>query len=181
MGLANTLCIDKCAITQSTLEEDLTCMVHMVLNNAPFSDAKLEEAEKATAENTTMRILQTMLHDVSWPDKISEAHSSIKSFWTYWEELTKANDLILKGEKIVIHQSLRKKIINRIHSHQLGMIKCQEWVKDVIIWPEMLKQMEETITKCEICQEHHIVECQRTNNHGWASIQCMASSCNRSI
>lgn len=80
MGLANTLCTDECAITQSTLEEDLACMVHMVLNNAPFSDAKLEEAEKATAEDTTMRILQTMLHDVSWPDKISEAHSSIKSF-----------------------------------------------------------------------------------------------------
>ena len=55
---------DKCATTQSTLKEDLACMVHMVLSNVPFSDAKLEKVEKVTAEDTTMRFLQTMLHDV---------------------------------------------------------------------------------------------------------------------
>ena len=104
MVLADTLSrayIDKCVTTQSTLEEDLDCMVHMVLSNAPFSDAKLEEVRKATAEDTTMRILQETLHD-GWPDKLSEAHSSIKLFWTYRDELSEANGLILKVEKIVI-------------------------------------------------------------------------------
>ena len=113
-------------------------MVHMVLSNAPFTDAKLEEVRKATAEDTTMRILQATIRD-GWPDKISEAPSEIKPFWTYRDKLSEANGLILKGEKIVIPQSLRKEMLNRIHSSHLGVIKCQERAKDVLFWPGMGK------------------------------------------
>ena len=90
---------DECMTAHSAFEEDLACMVHMVLNNAPFSDAKLEEVKNATTEDTTMRILKSTLLE-GWPDKISEAHSSIKPFWTYRDELSEAaNSLILKGKK----------------------------------------------------------------------------------
>ena len=127
MVLADTLSrayINECVTTQSTLEEDLACMVHMVLSNVPFSDAKLEEIRKASAENANMRLLQATLLK-GWPDKISEAHSSIKPLWTYQDELSEANGWILKGEKIVIPQSLRKKMVNQIYFSHLGVIKCQ--------------------------------------------------------
>ena len=59
MKLADTLScayIKECVSLQESLE-NLPCMIHMVLSNAPFTDAKLEEVRKATAEDTTMNTI----------------------------------------------------------------------------------------------------------------------------
>ena len=53
--------IEDCTTSQLALEEELACMVHIVLSNTPLSDAKLEEVRKATLEDTTMRLLQTTI------------------------------------------------------------------------------------------------------------------------
>ena len=85
MILADTLScayIKDCPTSQSTFEEEVACMVHMVLSNAPFTDAKLEEVRKATSEDTTMRLLQTTIQ-TGWPAKISETPAELKAFWTY--------------------------------------------------------------------------------------------------
>ena len=64
--------------------------------------------------------------------------------------------IILKGEKILIPQSLRTDMLERIHSSHLGVTKCKERARDVIFWPRMGKQIEETVAKCETCQEHQM-------------------------
>ena len=74
MILADTLScayIKESVSSQASLEEDLACMIHMVLSNAPFTDAKLEEVRKATAEDATTKILQSVIQN-RWPDKMSE-------------------------------------------------------------------------------------------------------------
>ena len=104
MILADTLSrayITDCPTSQSTFEEELACMVHMVLSNTPFTDAKLEEVRKATSQNTIMRLLQTTIQ-TGWPDKISETPAELKAFWTYRDELSEADGILLKGEKILI-------------------------------------------------------------------------------
>ena len=53
--------IEDCTTSQLALEEELACMVHIVLSNTPLSDAKLEEVRKAMLEDTTMRLLQTTI------------------------------------------------------------------------------------------------------------------------
>ena len=108
MVLADTLSrayIDDCSKSQSTLEEDLACVVHMVLDNAPFTNAKLEEVRKATTEDATMMLLKSAILS-GWPDKLSETPTELKPFWTYRDELSDADGIILKGEKILIPQSL---------------------------------------------------------------------------
>ena len=131
MILADTLSrayITDCPTSQSTFEEELACMVHMVLSNTPFTDAKLEEVRKATSEDTTKRLLQTTIQ-TGWPDKISETRAEFKAFWTYRDELSKADGILIKGEKILIPQSLRSDMLNRIHSTHLGVIKCKKELK----------------------------------------------------
>lgn len=62
--------------TQTTLEEELRCMIHMVLSSGPFTDAKLEEVRTATKDSTIARILQSIIQN-GWPDKIAEAPEEI--------------------------------------------------------------------------------------------------------
>ena len=85
MILAGTLShayIDDCSKSQSTLEKDLACVVHMVLDNAPFTNAKLEEVRKATTEDATMTLLKSTILS-GWPDKLSETPTELRPFWTY--------------------------------------------------------------------------------------------------
>ena len=66
----------------------------MVLSNAPFTDAKLEEVGKAIAEDTKMKILQSALQN-RWPDKMSEAPKNglaERSVQIVKRLLTKANE-----------------------------------------------------------------------------------------
>ena len=42
------------------------------------------------------------------------------AFWTYQDELSEVDGILLKGEKILIPQSLRSDMLNRIHSTHLG-------------------------------------------------------------
>ena len=102
-----------------------------------------------------MQILQSTIQN-GWPDKISEAPKEIQQFCTYRVELSEADGIVLKGEKIVIPKSLRKEMLSRIHSSHLGVNKCRERAKDVLFWPGMWKQIEEAVTQCEICQEHQM-------------------------
>ena len=138
MILADTLShayIKDCTKSQTNLEVELACMVHMVLSNAPFTDTKLEEVSIATLEDTTMRLLQATIQN-GWPDKISKTPAELRPFWRYRDELS---EVVLKGEKILILQSLRSNMLNRIHSSHLRMIKCKETAKDVFFWPGMGK------------------------------------------
>ena len=149
MILADTLlhaCIKDCTMSQSTLEEELACVVHMVLSTAPFSDDKLEEVRKAMSEDTALRLLQTTIQ-TGWPE--------LKEFWTYQDELSKADGRVLKEEKILIPQS-RSDMLNRMHTSHLGEIKCKERAKDVLFWPGIGKQAEETIATCKKCLEHQM-------------------------
>ena len=157
MVLADTLShanIDDCSKSQSTIE-DLACVVYMVLDSAPFTNAKLEEVRKATTEDATMMLLKSTILS-GWPDKLSETPRELKPFWTYQDELSDADGIILKGEKILIPQSLQEDMLERIYSSHLGVTMCKERARDIIFWPGMGKQIEETVTKCETCQEHQM-------------------------
>ena len=47
-------------------------------------------------------------------------------------------------------------MLNRIHSTHLGVIRCKERAKDVLFWPGMGRQIEETVATCEKCQENQM-------------------------
>lgn len=59
--------------------------------------------------------------------------------------------MIFNGERIVVPQSLRAEMLELIHESHLGMQKCKSRAREVLYWPSMLKDIERTVNKCEIC------------------------------
>ena len=45
-----------------------------------------------------------------------------------------------------------------IYTSHLGMVKCKQRVRDILLWPRMGKDIEEMISKCKIW-----IECQSSN------------------
>ena len=158
MFLADTLSrayIDEHDSADRNLEEELICAVNFALGNVPMSDPKLEEVRVATAADTTMGTLKQVILS-GWPNKRREVPADIQEYWNYRDELSEVNDIILKGEKLVIPCSMRKEMLTKIHTSHLGIVKCKQRARDILFWPGMGKDIENLVSQCDICAEHHM-------------------------
>ena len=108
---------------------------------------------QATASDPVMLKLQDTLR-CGWPDNRSQIPNFIRPHWTFREELSEANGIILKGEKIVIPSALRKEMLAKIYTSHLGIVQCKQRAKDVLFWPGMGRDIEELVSKCDICLQH---------------------------
>ena len=59
-----------------------------------------------------------------WPNNIKEIPPILQPYWTFREELTIEDGLILKGTRIIIPGKKREAILNHHDSH-LGLQKCK--------------------------------------------------------
>ena len=124
-----------------------------MLNYLPVSDTKLNMIRQATTSDPIMLKLQDTLR-CGWPDNRSQIPNVLRPYWTFREELSEANGIILKGEKIVIPNALRKAMLAKIHTSHLGIVKCKQRAKYVLFWPGMGRDIEELVSKCDICSQH---------------------------
>ena len=108
----------------SDLEEDLVCAVSLVMDNLPVLDPKLKAICDATEKDPTMTKLRDTIRR-GWPEQRLETPQELRVYWNFQEELSEAQGIILKGDKIVIPVSLQKEMLEKIHSsHIMSMVKC---------------------------------------------------------
>lgn len=64
-----------------------------------------------------------------------------------------ADGVLLKGEAIVIPQSLRSRIRKRLHSSHLGADSMLRRARSSVFWPGMASDIKQLADSCEACQE----------------------------
>ena len=94
--------------------------------------------------NDTLAILKYAVQQ-GWPTSIKHLPSKIQSFWTFREELTIEDGLILKGTRIVIQSKKQDTILKPIHKGYLGLTKCKLHAKETVYWPGLNEQLEKLI------------------------------------
>ena len=75
--------------------------VHMVLGNAPATDKRIQEIKELTESDTTRQRLKSVIRS-GWPDERTDIPEDILSYWNFRDELSEAEGIIMKGEKIII-------------------------------------------------------------------------------
>ncbi|KAL5471566.1 hypothetical protein EMCRGX_G029693 [Ephydatia muelleri] len=132
-------------ISTDRMEDELMSAVHMVLENAPAIDKGIQKIKELTESDNTLQKLKSIIRSGI------DLSEDVQSYWNFRNELSEAEGIILKGEKIVIPTSLRKDMLTRIHRGHLGIVKCIQRVREAIYWPG---DIEEMLGKCEICQRY---------------------------
>ena len=85
---------------------------------------------------------------------IKELPRKIQAFWTFREEMTIEDGLILKGTRIVIPSQKQAEILKLIHEGHLGLTKCKLQVKETLYWPSLNDQLERLILNCKLCLKY---------------------------
>ena len=88
-------------------------------------------------------------------EKQLQVPKEIQEYWNIRHQLSEVDGILLKGEKLIIHNALRSNMTKNIHMGHMGIVKCLQRVREVMFWPGMNKAIEHTIANCDVCQEHH--------------------------
>ena len=107
----------------------------------------------ATQEDDELILLKhTITH--RWPNSIKEVPPEIQAYWTFCEELTIKDGLVLKGTQIVLPKNKHKQILTMIYEGHLGLGKCKLQGKDTAYWLGINEQLEKLVLNCELCLKY---------------------------
>ena len=145
--IADTLSRACLANTQETEIEDLT--VHATIS---FSAEKSEQLKVATRADPTLEVLRKTILQ-GWPQHKRAVDPSVKHYWDFSETLSIYDDIIFKGEKIIIPASMTTTVLNAIHSGHRGAEACKRRAREAVYWPSMNKDIQDYVDKCKQCNK----------------------------
>ena len=96
-----------------------------------------------------------------WPSSIKQVPPVFQPYWTFKEELTVEDGLILKGTRIVIPHKKSEDILKLTHDRHLDLNKCKLCAKETVYWPGLNDQLEKIVLNCELCLKYSHYKCKQ--------------------
>ena len=107
--------------------------VHFVISNLPISRSKFQKFKQETCNDSVLQEVITLVKD-GWPDSFSQCPSTVKSFYNVKEELSLADGVLLKVDKVVVSSSMRAGMLKGIHEGHIGIEKSKARAREVMYW-----------------------------------------------
>ena len=111
---------------------------------------KLQQIQQATQDDVTMALLKYTI-TYGWPQTVQELPTELQAYWTFREEMTMEDVLILKATRIVIPPSMREAILQQLHDRHLGFTKCYNHAMQTVYWLSLRKELP---LNCQLCLKH---------------------------
>ena len=178
MYLADTLSSHfiKGQPTKSTFEEEfdqvpLTAEINRII-------ATEEKISKLKVETEKDEVLQQVkgVTQAGWPENKNMLNPTLVNYFHVRDELTVQEGVVLCGEMVVIPKSLRKEILEDLHTAHQGVKTALRRARESIYWPNMNSEIKEYISRCETCttfstrQLKEPLSSHEVPNRPWAKI-----------
>ncbi|XP_008484637.1 uncharacterized protein K02A2.6-like [Diaphorina citri] len=140
----------------SSKEENSDCdmYIHELSPCYPASQEKLQMVLEATLKDPDILQVIRLVQNNSWPNGGKQLNENVKMFFRIKDTLTTIDGLLFKDNKIVIPRNLQTHMLNLFHESHLGMSKIKAKARECVYWPNMNKNIEDFIRKCDICQKY---------------------------
>ncbi|XP_014679393.1 PREDICTED: uncharacterized protein K02A2.6-like [Priapulus caudatus] len=119
------------------------------------SSPRMEQIRRETAQDSELKLLSHIVKSSSgWPENKRKLDPRIAAYYDFRDEMNIVDGVAFKGTRIVIPQTMRTTAIEMLHAAHQGMVKTKQLARDLLYWPGINKQIEDTISRCGPCQEH---------------------------
>ena len=126
--------------------------VHSVINTLPISESRLSQLQRETRIDPDLQILKQCTIN-GWPSK-AEINNTVKPFYDQRHEIVYNNDLLLKGQQVIIPTSMRRELREIIHQGHQGIQKCKNRARHAVYWPGMNHELAVLVSQCATCINH---------------------------
>ena len=134
--------------------------VYQITQQLPARSDILHQLRVAMQADDELALLKHTIVQ-GWPNSIKQVPPEIQAFWTFREELTVEDGLILKGTRIVIPTKQWEAILKLIYKGHLGLNKCRLRAKETVYGPELNDQLEDLVLNCELCLKYSTAKCKQ--------------------
>ena len=111
--------------------------MNQITKQLPARCDSLQQLRVATPADDELAILKHTIMQ-GWAKTIKQVPPELQPYWTFREELTIEDGLILEGTRIVIPGKQHQAILKQIHKGHLGLNKCKLRAKEncLLAWIE---------------------------------------------
>ena len=139
-------------LTQLTEEH-----VNFVVTNATPNSISLDEIKEATQQDPVLQLAMEALMTNNWHNAklqvTGQDRSSLDSLHRLRNELSvTTSNVLLRDQRIIIPQSLRKRIVDIAHEGHQGIVKTKHLLREKVWFPGIDKLVENTVSMCLPCQ-----------------------------
>ncbi|GAB1598786.1 hypothetical protein Ahia01_000155800 [Argonauta hians] len=120
------------------------------ISHLSIKDKRLDDIRSATLKDNAMGKLKTVIME-GWPAERSNLPSELIPYFSYRDEMTVQDGLILCGERVVIPCAMRKEIKEKLHVGHMGINSCLRRARNLVFWPAMSSEIRQYIETCDIC------------------------------
>ena len=107
----------------------------------------IEEIQTASEQDVTIQALRHEIRTNRWYENpLVQPYHNIRT------ELSDIDGIVMRGERIVLPESLRLKAMKIAHEGHLGIEKCKSLLRMKVYWPKMQADMERFISNCNACK-----------------------------
>ena len=141
--------VSSLPIPQQDEHKNGIILVHILTAGFPMGFTSVE-FRKATAEDTSGLLIQPVIN--GWPDSRKDCHPLLLDYWTYREEISAENGLLLKRHRFIIPEKLHNRTLHTIHEGHFSIEKRQLKAKESVFWPKITADILQTAQSCKVCQ-----------------------------
>ena len=130
--------------------KNLDISIHVIEELTGFYSFSVEKLHHHTSIDSMLQLLIEHINN-GFPDSSNQSSDSIIPYFSFRDELSACNGLVLKGHsRVIIPASLRRQAINLLHNKAyLGLNKTLERARSCMYWPG--DDIKSSISACKSC------------------------------
>lgn len=141
------------ALSRQPVSENQHIDLDVQIMPIQFSKERISKIEQDTKDDPTLQILKEQIIR-GWPHDIRLVDQLIRPYWSFRDELTIHENLILKRQQILIPAPSRPQILKTLHIPHLGIVKTNALAKSHVYWPNMTEDITTLVNQCHLCQTY---------------------------
>ena len=138
--------------SKGTTIQNLDVSMHAIEELTGFNCLSVDRIHQHTAKDQAMQLLIDHIKN-GFPESSTKLPDSIKAYFSFRDELSVCNGIILKGHnRIVVPESLRPQAINILYNKaHLGLSKTLERACMCLCWPGITDAIKDSVSACKPC------------------------------
>ena len=124
-----------------------------VESSQPITDLRLHKLQSAAQADPVYQLLvETIVQ--GFPDSKHCLPKSLHPFWSGREHFSVDNGLALKGERVIVPQSLRQSVLRDLHAAHQGLARTKSCARQIVYWPGLTNDIDNIVRACAECRCH---------------------------
>ena len=128
---------DDESITVAAVEAHLRAVTREELVSASRSDPQLQQLAEQIPR--------------PWPTRYRDCPAALKPFYRFRNELGAVEDVLVRGERLLVPTSLRQRLLAAAHEGHQGMVRTKQRIRQHFWWPGLDAAVKEIVRACEVC------------------------------